>query len=336
MHIYIDESGVFRPADHPDAWCAVAAYVLPESKIRHLNSVLTPLKLRAGKTYRDEVKLRHVQESDYLQFLSRLSSLNGSLFCVATDMSMLTEQDVRHHQSGQAKLILSNIDRMHYESAREGLRDLAAKTESISPQLYMQLVCQVHLLKEVIDRGILYHVQRHPKFLGKFRWRIDQKNTSKIAYEEAFEILAPALLQSISLRDPTISVREFDYSAMAKYRYGENDAPTYLQDEYGIDIDAEGALNVGKLLGDDCAFTSSSIEPGIQVVDLLVSGIRRSLKGQFSDQRAVSKLLGRLMVQRMTNEPPIRLVSFSDGTVDSPVTRAAIQCFTICASPLMR
>lgn len=82
------------------------------------------------------------------------------------------------------------------------MRTLADEIQGLSPQLYVQLVCQVRLIDDVLRRAINYYAQRMPQTLRHFRWRIDQKNVEKPTFEQAFARIAPALLQTRSIRDP--------------------------------------------------------------------------------------------------------------------------------------
>ncbi|HRF53656.1 MAG TPA: DUF3800 domain-containing protein [Aquimonas sp.] len=318
MHIYIDESGVFRVAEHDNAWCVVAALVVPEPVARRIAQLLIPYKLACGKRYDEEVKLGELTDDQIMSFLGKLSELDCTVYCVASEMSLVTEEQAHRHQAEQVAKITQHIDKMKYAEGRAGLQKLADDVSQLSPQLYMQLVCQAILVKEVIDRGILYHVQRTPKCLRRFRWRIDQKNTSKSLFEVSFEKIAPSLLQSMALSEPYYACTDFDYSAMNEFVYTEENAPTYLRDTYGLQIDAVGGLNIGKILRTDMGFPDSLSEPGIQAVDLVASSIGRLLRGRFADEDRFARALGRLMVQNLRGEFPIRLVSF--GATDVSVT----------------
>ena len=90
-------------------------------------------------------------------------------------------------------------------------------------QLYVQLICQVGLLDDVVRRAINFWVQRRPATLREFRWRVDQKNTTKTTFEAAFEKIAPALLQTRSIEDPAIRVRGFDYRHFSGYEFADGE-----------------------------------------------------------------------------------------------------------------
>lgn len=313
----------------------VAAYVTVEKDVRSLKKIVTKLKIECGKTFEEEIKLKDLTEDQYVSLLSSLLKLDGTLFSTATDMSILTDANVMHHRDVQAGKIIKHKDKMIYEEARNGLEQLSIQVRQLSPQLYMQLVCQVDLISDVINRAILYYVQRHPKCLKRFKWRIDQKNTKKIQYEEAFEKVTPALLQTISIENPTISVREFDYSAMAEFVYSTEDAPNYLKETYGLNVDATDSLNIGKILHQDLRFDDSKQNIGIQVVDLLAAGLRRILRGQFRKMEEISRLLGGLMVQALQGQMPINLISFTDGQVCNYHAKKAIRNFYDYSRPML-
>lgn len=313
-------------ASHDDAWNCVAAYLSPESDSRKLKKSLAKLKLDGGKKYNDEIKLNDIYEEIYFDFLKSLSKTKGVLLCVATDCSLISEKDINEHKEEQAKRVIENRDKMLYEAGREMVQALHDKLTGVSPQLYLQLFCQLILICDVIEKGILYFVQSHPRNLRKFSWHIDQKNTAKIDYEEAFEKITPGLLQTRSLREPFVTVKEFDYTAMDKYFYTKETEPTYLEEHYGIKrSSSEGSLNIGKLLWDDLDFCDSKSSFGVQISDLLASGVRRLLRNGFADNSKAAELLGGLMINPLKNGYPLSLISFVDALVENKATVASIE-----------
>lgn len=335
MHIYLDESGSFVPAKNDDSWCVVVAYMTPDSELRKLRTVLAKVKRNAGKKHKEELKLKDLTEKEYFTFLRRLAELKGRMFAIATNMSLLTEENIVSHQSEQADRIVFHIDKIKHETGREGLQQLSKKVRSISPQLYMQLVCQVMLLHDVVNRGILYFVQRTPKFLRRFKWRIDQKNTTKTIFEDAFEAVTPSLLQTISLEEPGVFCEDFDYGAMDRYMYDSESAPTYLRDTYGVEVSDAPKVNIGKLFRDDLGFADSAKQAGIQVADFLASGLRRVLKNEFANNEEARILLGRLMVTNLRGKSSIQIISFVDAVVENKETAKAINVFDRVATPIL-
>jgi hypothetical protein len=311
MNIYIDESGSFVSAPAKGSWNVVAAVAAPESSRRQIKHAVKTLKLSAAVPGMDEVKLKHTGEKQYITFLNCLWKTQAILFATATDAGLNTPERLARHQAIQVAKIRENIPLMRFEGGRRGVELLANQLEVISPQLYAQLVCQVDLLHEVVGRSINYFAQRVPATLSEFRWRIDQKNTTKTTYEEAFEKIAPSLLQTRSLREPAARVEGFDYRHFSKYEFPHGKTPDYLETEYGINI--EHALNIGKLVRGNLKFEDSKKSIGIQVADLLASGLRRCLRGEFENNDIVSRSLGRLTLQNERGKFPVHLVSFAQS-----------------------
>lgn len=259
------------------------------------------------------------------------------MLSVATDCSLISEKDINEHKYEQAKRVIENKDKMRYETGREMVQALYDQIAGVSPQLYLQLFCQLILICDVIEKGILYFVQGHPRNLRKFSWRIDQKNTSKIDYEEAFEKITPGLLQTRSFSEPFVTVKEFNYTAMDKYFFSKETEPTYLEEHYGIERrSTDGSLNIGKLLWDDIDFCDSKSSFGIQISDLLASGIRKLLRNSFSDNSKAAELLGRIMINPLEQGYPLSLISFVDAPVENKVTAASIEILKINANSVLQ
>jgi len=302
-----------------ESWNCVAAYVYPESNRRSISELLVQLKSRIGKSRGAEVKLRDIEESDYIWLLASLRRLDGVLFAIATDASLNTPSVIEHHKARQVDNILKPIPLMHYEEGRQGLRDLADKVARLPIQLYVQMVSQVQLVIAILHSAVLYFVQRKPQTLSRFRWRIDQKNSEKTEYEKAFSQVLPAFLQSASLREPMIMLEEANYSWFDRFYFPEGEEPTYLQDVYGIESnDADDRkLNIGQIVREDTDFVDSKAHLGVQVADLLVSGLRRCLRNSFNRNDDVARLLGSLMVQSVGSDAPIKLISFGSDNHDA-------------------
>jgi Protein of unknown function (DUF3800) len=311
VNIYIDESGSFVNAPTLGKWNAVAALAMPESGRKRLESLVRQLRLQSAGPVAREVKLNEVPESRYLRFLADLEKLNAAVFCTATDAGLNTDERVAEHQQFQVDGVLKHLDKMKYEGGRRGVELMASQLKKLSPQLYVQLVCQINLMFDVVSRSITYFAQHSPSTLREFRWRVDQKNSARPAFEEAFEKLSPALLQSRSIEEPLMMVRGFNYSFMTQYEFADGKPPEYLKEDYGIEV--EDAFDIQKLVRGNMTFMDSKDSTGIQAVDLVVSGIRRCLRGEFSDNEHAAASLGRLMLQAVHNGPSVNLVAFGAG-----------------------
>jgi len=318
INTFIDESGSFAEADFVGAWNVTAVLVIPNPELRKSSEILRRLKVRSGVNANEEIKLREISDINYLRFLTELSKTRCTLYSVATDSGLQSSEAIAAHRNVQAEKIVEHIDKMIYPQGAQGLRNLAGQVRDLSPQLHLQLVCQVELIADVIDQCILYYVQRSPTQLNGFRWRIDQKAPGTNNFEKTFRIIVPPVLQSKSLKTPGIHVVEFDYSAMSQFLYTKRDAPTYLKDHYDIDINLEGALKLSKLVWGDFEFVDSKMDNGVQLADLLASGLRRCLRGSFSDNTKIASALGKIMVQIIDHGYPIRFITLSgrEGEAD--------------------
>ncbi len=315
MNIYIDESGSFVNAPTVDSWNAVAALAVTETSDEKIDYILDQLKVSNGHETGREVKLKDVAEDTYFQFIGNLANLNIVVFSTATDAGLNTIDRVLNHQQHQVEEVMRHIGKMKYEGGRQGVQLVADQLEKLSPQLYVQLLCQVNLMYDVVSRVITYYAQRDPNTLSEFRWRIDQKNISRTDFEDAFEKLSPPLLQTRSMSQPLMMVNGFDYSSLSKYEFEDGKAPDYLEEDYGIKV--KSGINIQKIIRGDIKFLDSQDSPGIQTVDLVVSGIRRCLRRQFSDNFKAASMLGKLMLQAKHNGPPLNLISFAN---DQPLS----------------
>lgn len=317
MNIFVDESGTFTTTPKAGSWCTVAAYVSPEGDRKKLEDLVNSLRRHRPPSER-EVKLKHLPEAAYFDFLAALGQLNGLAFAAATEMSLNSGTAVTTHQQGQALGITAHISKMHHQSARDGMMKLSSDVLALPPQLYLQLTIQCTLFYEVINRSTLYYVQRSPQTLREFRWRVDQKELSITGYERAFRSLLPAMLQSMSIRKPMPRLVGYDYSHMNQYELPLGKAPEFLARDYGLP--QMDALDVGKMVRENFAFVDSKAVLGIQVADLLASGFRRFMRGEFTDSSTAAKLLGRLTVQSSKDSFPLSLLSFGETSDVNPVT----------------
>jgi hypothetical protein len=310
VNIYIDESGSFVNASTVGVWNAVAALAVPEAADEKIDQLLAQLRISNGNEAARETKLNDLTEDTYIQFIGNLAELNTVVFSTATDAGLNTTDRVLEHQKHQVEEILRHIDKMKYERGRQGVLFMASQLGKLSPQLYVQFLCQINLMFDVVSRVITYYVQRDPGTLAEFKWRIDQKNISRTDFEDAFEKLSPPLLQTMSMAEPLLRVNGFDYSSLSQYEFEEGKTPDYLKEVYGIEVG--NGINIQKLIRGNIKFMDSLDLPGIQAVDLVVSGIRRCLRRQFSDNDKAAATLGRLMLQAKHNAPPLNLISFAN------------------------
>jgi hypothetical protein len=311
MNIYIDESGGFVPSGTPSSWNAVGAYVITERGRRGMEQILSRLKKAAGATDYEEIKLRHLDPNPLLYpwFLSELNRLDGVLYASVADAFLDATDAVKNHQARFVANIRLNEPRMKYEGGKEGMRILGNQVSELSPQQYAQLFHQTGLIDHVIRSAIIYFVQRFPATLRAFRWHIDRKDTKLTGYEDAFRKIVPMILQASSIQTPSMLLKGFDYGYLSEFW---RPIPDYLKEDYGIELKQEKALDLMKIFRTDLQFLDSKKTPGLQIIDLLVSGVRRCMRGEFQNQnKKITQLLGGLMVQPMSGTPALKILTFS-------------------------
>ena len=114
-----------------------------------------------------------------------------------------------------------------------------------------------------------------------------------------------------------------DYSHFKRFTFLPGEEPDYLKTEYGID--SKGGANVGKLIREDFQFVDSNLVAGIQVADLLSSGLRRLLRGGFEAPDRVATLIGSNMLQETNRDAPVKLITFDQAGCASPRTARLIR-----------
>jgi hypothetical protein len=315
MNIFVDESGTFPSTSTANSWSVVAAYVSPEGDRKKLESLVRSLHWRSALVA-PELKLGDLDEAAYFSFLRTLGSFSGIAFAAATDMSMNSKEIVAYHRDVQADKVVANREMMVHESMRVSLTELSDAIRELPVNLYAQLVFQIKLFHEVATRATLYFVQRIPQTLREFRWRVDQKDVVRTSYEKAFRKMLPAILQSMSIEKPFLMLEGANYSHMSQYQFLPGEQPRYLSEVYGLPI-ADG-LNLGKMVGGNFQFCDSKEVIGIQVADLLASGFRRLLKGEFVDNDTAARLLGQTTLQAAKGSFPLNLVTMGQEQLVMP------------------
>lgn len=313
MYIFIDESGTFVHTTEPNAWSVIAAFALPERQLEKVERLISALRaeVREGQ----EVKLRHLTEARYIRFLRDLSRVGGLAFVTAGDASHMPTNLITKHRDDQARGIIKHVDKTVHQSMRDSLFKLSETVATMPLQLYIQMQLQLELFHKVICRSSLYYAQHEPTTLEFFRWRLDQKDIKKSEYERAFELVLAPALQTKSIKEPMATLEGADYSYFKRFDFPPNEIPTYLTTEYGIP--QKDGFNVRKILMEDFAFVDSDVSSGVQAVDLLASGVRRLLRGQFTRAHEVALLIGANLVESPKGENPISLLSLgTSGDVD--------------------
>ncbi|WP_448090307.1 DUF3800 domain-containing protein [Pseudomonas azerbaijanoccidentalis] len=338
MRIFIDESGTFTFTPNQNAWSALGAVVILEEAMSAAEGALQQFKAENGVSPSDELKLGKVgDEMSYFRLLNRLAPLNCTLYALATDAHLNTPEAVGVHKGGCVKGLVKHLDKLVHQTLRDDIQSISNQVLRLSDQLYIQFICQIRLMHYVVKQAMTYYAQYNPESLGSFIWRVDQKDPErKTEFEDVFENLSPPYLQSMSITDPLPMVEGFDYSHMARYDFSETEYPTYLKDNYNLDIEPRNVLDIKKLLREDIQFVDSKKDFGIQLADLLTAGLRRCLRQEFKDNLRAAAFLGRLMVNRGRSQQPVLLLSLGEEKPIDKVTEKLINMMTKQQRPMIR
>lgn len=306
MHIFVDESGTFATSKIQGSWCVVAAYIIPEARYAEAKEVLRRFKVKCGVKHDVEIKRKDIEEARYFELLSDLSKVDAIGVAVATDASL--NGGAKEHKEQQALRIEEYAPNMVYPEGRQMLLDLARDLRKLSEQNYVELVCRVQLVYDVLQLAINYYAQRLPGTLSNFRWAFDGKDTKQNHFETMLQLMVGPLLQSKTLREPFAAMDWVDYSKMDRFRF-VGDAPWLPKRE--SNGRKAPAWDVGLIWRENLQFANSKSSPGVQLADFFASGLRALLRGSFHDNGQAALRLGACMVQREKSTPGIHLIGLT-------------------------
>src|SRR5882672_8008816 len=169
MHIYIDESGVFKPEKNSKASC-VAALVIPSSKkVRLMQDFLV---LSANWPKKDgEVKGSLLDEPHIAQVVSLLQRNDVLVEINAIDSGLQSEADLMRVKDNMTKVMFGWATPGH--PLTKELLQIAEAYKNTSLQLFIQAFMMQSLIYRVIQHSISYYARRVPKELASFHWVID-------------------------------------------------------------------------------------------------------------------------------------------------------------------
>lgn len=323
VYIFVDEAGTFAKTPERGSFCVVGAVAVPESSMRKMSELLVRFKVNAGFGKDEEVKLKNLSEKSYRSWLKELSKLDLIAIAAATDSSF--NSSAPQHKEVQATKIEQAVPTMVHQEGKDMVQGLADRLRTVSDQNYTELLIRVRLVKDVFQLATLYYAQRKPGALASFRWKFDGKEIHENKFEATFRDIAPPLLQSMSLTEGGFQkVKEGNYSHFDRAFAFTGDA-SWLPLPENPDGEPHGLSHIGKMWNSDLSFVRSHEYPGVQVADLLVSGIRRLLRGEFVDCPGVAEDIGRVMVRREKNSPGLSLFALDSGVINKTIGRAASQ-----------
>ena len=166
------------------------------------------------------------------------------------------------------------------------------------------------LIHRVVRHAPLYWVQRIPQELASFQWVIDAKHAAEplTPWEQWWSHCILSALQSLSAQEPMDMVVGFDYSHFQ--RFMTDWEPWAFP---GRNPPADGkAVNIKLLMTEHFRF-SAAPEPGLELVDILTSAVRRALRGSLGPLGWSG--LPRLMLHQKQHY--LQLVALGDAVDDA-------------------
>jgi hypothetical protein len=294
VYIFVDESGLFRVSTKPHAVSCVAALIVPESLAPTLFRRFRKL-IRPWRDGGSEVKGSSLDESQMAQVLKLLRRFDILVVASCMDLGSHTDAAIETHKHQQASVFLSKIPKAQNPEMARWLKDLGDQINALPNQLYAQAFALTDLVYRTLQQGTLYYAQRIPRCLGKFAWRIDAKGISITKYEKLWLEFVLPIVQTMSLTDPLVQMREADYSAFERFHKSDADPPDYLRPYLPAGSKPFESLDVREVVTEDLGFPQSHRYTGLQIVDIVASSITRACNGAL--QRDGWAGLGRLMVK---------------------------------------
>lgn len=320
MHIFIDESGTFQvPLSRPNSVSCVAALIVPESFAATLYRKFTRLVRPWIRKGEQEIKGSNLDESQVAAVLALLRRFDVLVFATCIDMALHTDERIAFHKNRQADELVKRVEEAS-PGLRRDLEDFAATMRALPNQLYAQSVVLTELVHKVLQIGTLYYVQRIPRTLGRFKWRVDAKGIEMTKYEKLWQEIVLGLLQTKSLEDPLIQLEGADYRTFARFNNETADEPPpHLR----------ARLPTGKrflssdlrlLLREDLKFTASHRYAGLQVVDVVANAIQRACNGRLRVEGWGE--VGRLMPRAEKGKSTLRFISLMEPLPPGSTTSA--------------
>lgn len=330
MHIFIDESGIFLPLPEDKVWSSVGGLVVPNKSLAKAEHALRALKVSQGIGIDKEFKRDRPDCSSkaFKKFIDRLVDLDCSLHVISTRGSPKEADGMSYHRE-KTKEGINNYVQMH-PAASDYANEVLDMMYKLRDQEYNQCMLQFELMPELISKTLSYYSLEHPDELGWFKWVIDAKGKNETKYEAFFKIIYLSLFSARGVSAPisVLSDESRDYSKFFQ-TYSTNitgeQIAQNIKEMLGRDIshmtDFIRALDFSSVLEKDFNLKDSKACPGLQMIDLLVSGVNRCLKQNYTDNSGMAIALGKLMINAPFIEEQALRVMGHDATreIEGPV-----------------
>jgi hypothetical protein len=243
-----------------------------------------------------EVKGRTLNDHQVNEAVTLLARNDALFEITAIDLGFHMESDIAAYKQQHAEGMLARVDGFR-EPDRTLVEQACHQISATSLPLYIQAIMTFEVLHSILSHVALYFAQRQPQELASFTWIVDGKEPKKITnWEMWWSWYARGALSNLSRRRPAPRLEGADYSFYDRFT-GE------------IDGGPEEGTDTGLLLA-DLRF-SSAVEPGLELVDIVVNATRRALVGALGE--GGWRGIPRLMIHR--KEPYIKFICLrQDGS----------------------
>ncbi|WP_374650320.1 DUF3800 domain-containing protein [Dongia sp.] len=284
MHIYIDESGTFLPAPGKDvSFSCVGAVAIAGRNFGRLEADFSKLSATWPKE-NGEIKGKLLNEPEIADLCKLLASYRVILEAVVIDMNWHTEGEIDYHQKRQAEEIMEHADDTLHPSMIATMKSLQETCLRLPRQLYVQQVLLTTLTWEILEKAMLFWVQRWPGELAKFLWVIDAKDKTPTEYEKWWHMCVKPFLQAQSVDRPFTFLKGADYSAFHR-NFPARPVPKHLpRPEGNTTARRSHGSDFGKILNRDLVFGQSHQYIGLQIADILTNALRRALSGRLQPE----------------------------------------------------
>jgi hypothetical protein len=279
VHIFIDESGAFRPtpsATRPVA--ALGALVVPDGCLEELEYEYRLMRL-PWLRHSPEPKGSQLDDGQIVDVLDLLNRYDVIFEPQLVDVTEIPAEVMAGFKEQQARDIEASIAQNQGRPI-PGLADLANQIRKQPDQLFIQGFFLIYLVDLVFNTAPTYYAQRLPSELSSFTWVIDAKDTvpGNTPAERLWrELVTPAVCASN--KKGLKFFPGLDYSGLDKFATGQ--PPVY---------------DLGLILRDRIFFRDSKTCMGLQLVDIVTSALTKSLNGKLG--RRAWGHLGRLIIDR--------------------------------------
>ncbi|MEQ4664172.1 DUF3800 domain-containing protein [Providencia rettgeri] len=339
MKIFIDESGLFSPLGNMDntknGWATIAALVVPDKIEQELRKELKVLKNSLALTDEQEIKKRRPDCSfpPFERFVDKIKELQCTLYAIVINRQTISDNIAIRLKKDMLSAMQNYCIKMaeYNEKAKQDELQKEANLQcemisSLSNTEFIQMRTQTYLYTFMLFNAIAFYAKNAPEELQKITFINDQKNPS---FEMAFKKLFPQHAEVEFSKKPSLIMggKDFDYSYFFENYSASPDESDINEDIerkkniFGVDYSkvshiAQPGFSIRKVF-EDMMFEDSKKSVGLQVVDLLVSNLNRTLKGHCDNVDIQAKLLGGITVNTPSeNIPNIPVLIFDNALLE--------------------